>query len=355
MGAERRRHARRARPGQQARFGQAHALRPGARPLGHLGRRRLRAGGAGRHLAGRHAAQRGRGVAGAAQPDAGLRAARSRPAARSRSGAGHAGRRRDGQPRRLAPRVGRCGARPSAGLQRRQWPRRDLQVGRQGDEERHRLRSFQASGRLLGHARRARRGLGESPARARPDAHAAAARPRRRRCREGDVRCHGQPARRLGRRPCRRQDGAAPRRRGALGRGASEGTARIAGGIGRENGGARHARKPRLLARGARRGAARGGGRRHRVEDLLPADRRAGYRRPHQGAAACCRGVLRLVGRPDLARLAGERRRRPRNRARRARPCRRPCHFDPRCRSPCAPACRSSSLSRRRSPRWPAA
>ena len=34
--------------------------------------------------------------------------------------------------------------------------------------------------------------------------------------------------------PCRRQDGAAPRRRGALGRGAFEGAARIAGGIGRE-------------------------------------------------------------------------------------------------------------------------
>ena len=46
-----------------------------------------------------------------------------------------------------------------------------------------------------------------------------------------------------------------------------------------------------------------------------------------------CRGVLRLVGRPDLARLAGERRRRPRDRARRARPCRRPCDLDPRARS----------------------
>ena len=59
---------------------------------------------------------------------------------------------------------------------------------------------------------------------------------------------------------------------------------------GADDGGARHARKPRLLARGARRGAARGGGRRHRLEDLLPADRRAGHRRPHQGAAAFCRG-----------------------------------------------------------------
>ena len=115
-----------------------------------------------------------------AQPDAGLRAARSRPAARPRSGAGHAGRRRDGQPRRPAPHLGRRGARPSAGLQRRQRPRRGLQVGRQGDEERHRLRPLQASGRLVGHARRARRGLGEGAARARPDAHAAAARPRRR-------------------------------------------------------------------------------------------------------------------------------------------------------------------------------
>ena len=49
----------------------------------------------------------------------------------------------------------------------------------------------------------------------------------------------------------------APRRRRAVGRGAPEGPARAAGGAGRDDGGARHARKPRLLARGARRGAAR--------------------------------------------------------------------------------------------------
>ena len=177
------------------------------------------------------------------------------------AGAGHPGRRRDGQPRRLASRVGGRRARSPLGFQRRQRPRRGLQVGRQGDEERHRLRPFQASGGLLGHARRARRGLGESPARARPDAHLAAARPAGRGGREGDVCRHGQPARRLGCGACRRPHGAAHRRRGAVGRGAAEGPARIADGVGRENGGARHARKPHLLARGARRGAAQGGAR----------------------------------------------------------------------------------------------
>ena len=55
---------------------------------------------------------------------------------------------------------------------------------------------------------------------------------------------------------------------------------------GADDGGARHARKPRLLARGARRGAARRGGRRRRVAISCPPTEGAGHRRPHQGAAA---------------------------------------------------------------------
>ena len=51
-------------------------------------------------------------------------------------------------------------------------------------------------------------------------------RPLRRGGGEGDVRRHGQPARCFRRRPCRWPDGPAPRRRGALGRGAPQRPAR---------------------------------------------------------------------------------------------------------------------------------
>ena len=55
---------------------------------------------------------------------------------------------------RAAPPQGRRRARPFPRRDGGVGPRRDLQVGRPGGEERHRLRSLQADGRLLRHARR---------------------------------------------------------------------------------------------------------------------------------------------------------------------------------------------------------
>ena len=68
------------------------------------------------------------------------------------------------QPRRPAPDQGGGGARPFPRVSRGQRARRDLQGRRQGRQERHRLRSVQADGRLLRHARRARGGDGQGAA-----------------------------------------------------------------------------------------------------------------------------------------------------------------------------------------------
>ena len=64
-------------------------------------------------------------------------------------------------PRRI--KAGR-GARPFPRLSRGQRPRRGVQIRRQGGQERHRLRSLEADGRLLRHARRARGGHGQGAA-----------------------------------------------------------------------------------------------------------------------------------------------------------------------------------------------
>ena len=75
-----------------------------------------------------------------------------------------------GRHARLQPRRARGGSRPGAardhflGFRGGQRPRRSLQIGRQGGQERHRLRSLQADGRLLRHARRARGGDGQGAA-----------------------------------------------------------------------------------------------------------------------------------------------------------------------------------------------
>ena len=239
------------------------------------------------------------------------------PLARPGSGAGHPGRRGDGQPRRPAPPVGRRGARPPAGLQRRQRPRRGLQVGRQGDEERHRLRPLQASGRLVGHAGRARRGVGKGAARARPDAHAGAASafPTRRRSR----RCappwaarttFPAPPMSMAGRPCASKAWRPRSRR------ASKGCA-----ICWQDAAQRWRNSARSKAATFWRDVRDVAplvecARRCRLEDLLPAYRRSRHRRAHQGPTAVGEGLLRLVGRPGLAGLAGKRRCRSCHRAR---------------------------------------
>ena len=66
--------------------------------------------------------------------------------------AGHDRRRAGRQSLRPAPHQGGRRARPHPRHPRRLRPRRGLQVGRPGGEERHRLRSVEADGRLVGHA-----------------------------------------------------------------------------------------------------------------------------------------------------------------------------------------------------------
>ena len=70
-------------------------------------------------------------------------------------------------------------------------PRRDLQGRRPGGEERHRLRSLQAAGRLLGHARGDDRGDHQGAAAPETEATAGRARARRRARRAGDGRGDG--------------------------------------------------------------------------------------------------------------------------------------------------------------------
>ena len=73
-----------------------------------------------------------------ARADAGVRAHRARPARRAASRPGHHRRRVRHQHVGRAAHQGRRGARSPAGRAGRQRPRRDLQVRRPGDEERHR-------------------------------------------------------------------------------------------------------------------------------------------------------------------------------------------------------------------------
>ena len=90
-------------------------------------------------------------------------------------------RRRDRrEPLRSAPpQGGRC-ARPHPRHQRRVGARRGLQVGRPRGQERHRLRSVEADGRLVGHARRADRHHRQGAARRRDADDARHPRPDRR-------------------------------------------------------------------------------------------------------------------------------------------------------------------------------
>ena len=163
--------------------------------------------------------------------------------------------------------------------------------------------------------------FGESPARARPDTHASAARPCGRRGREGDVRRLGSPhdvsgAAHVGDRTALRIEGVAPSVEARL-----KGLRDLLSGVGR---------KMEELGTLESRAFWR------EVRDVAPlkaADDAVVWKiscpptegpasSPHQGKTSRRRGLLRLVGRPDLARLAAERRRRPRNRARRPGPAR---------------------------------
>ena len=127
----------------------------------------------------------------------GLRAAaRRRGRAAARIGGVH--RRQSVRP---APDQGRRRARPFPRLHGRHRPRRDLQVRRPGGEERHRLRSLQADGRLLGHAGGADRGHDQGAAAGRrPRRPCVVARPRRRAGRARHGRGDGLAVRGVGRR-----------------------------------------------------------------------------------------------------------------------------------------------------------
>ena len=108
---------------------------------------------------------------------------------RHRAAAGHAGhrhhRRHDRRrPRRSAPHQGRRRPRSSAGRACGVRLRRQFQGRRPGGEERHRLRSLQTAGGVLGHARGHDGSDAEGDAEARERAHAGAARARR---------CHREP------------------------------------------------------------------------------------------------------------------------------------------------------------------
>ena len=283
-----------------------------------------------------------------AQPDAGLRAARSRAAAwAARPASGTLG---GVVTCNLAgPRRVKAGAARDhmLGFSARQRPRRDLQGRRQGGEERHRLRSVQAAGRLVRHAGRADRGHVEGAAGARD-------RPRTLLLRgldDADGRsqamalAHGQPARGLGRRPCAGGIGARRRGRGVGGgvgcdRDAAGRASRrrsITGGKSRDvRGSERRARSSEsraLLARGARRGAfARDRGRRHRLAALAAAGRRRRVSSPHHRARTSGRRPS-TTGRGGLIWLAssGERERRRSEMVRDAiGPGRRPRDADPR-------------------------
>ena len=146
-------------------------------------RHALRAGGAGAVGEGRHAARRDRDDCSrersqqlAFEPmDYGPLLGQATPAARR-----HDRRRARRQPLRPAPPEGGRGARPYPRHQRRVGPRRGLQVGRPRGQERHRLRSVEADGRLVGHAGGADRPHLQGAAGRRDRDDAGDSRPRRR-------------------------------------------------------------------------------------------------------------------------------------------------------------------------------
>ncbi len=115
------------------------------------GRDALRASGAGAVGEGGHAACRDRCAAGRPGPGAGVRADGLRARARRARGPKHHRRRHRGQPVGAAAHQGGYGARPFSRRDRCFRARRDVQVGRPGGQERHRLRSVQAAGGLLGY------------------------------------------------------------------------------------------------------------------------------------------------------------------------------------------------------------
>ena len=113
------------------------------------------------------------------------------PAGGRRGRTGHHRRRVRHQRLGCAAHRGRRGARPPAGGAGRQRPRRGVQVGRPGDEERHRLRPLPRPVRELGHAGGAERGDLQGAAVAGGHRHAHPARPARRVRGGGDVHRHG--------------------------------------------------------------------------------------------------------------------------------------------------------------------
>ena len=153
--------------GQQARL---RPCRRGPAPALHRGNARgfaLRTGRTGADRRRRHAAPRDRGPARPAGPATRLRAGGLRPHPRRAGGPGHARGRDCHQRLRPAPHQGRRGARPCAGLPRRQRARRAVQVRRAGDEERDRLRPLEAHGGFARHAGRHERGHRQGVAEAR--------------------------------------------------------------------------------------------------------------------------------------------------------------------------------------------
>ena len=151
--------------GLEARHRPAGADRPYARSLHAHGSDALRARRAGAVRQGRYAARRDRGAGGREGPAARLRADGLRPDPRRRRR--YHRRRAGGESVRSAPDQGGRRARPFPRLLGRVRARRDLQIGGPGGEERHRLRSLQADGWLLGHARGDDRGDHQDAAQAR--------------------------------------------------------------------------------------------------------------------------------------------------------------------------------------------
>ena len=176
-------------PGSAGRRKRAHRpaepVRHHARPVRPDRRHLVRAGRACAVGARRHADRRDRGAGCGQRTGTGLRARRIMARCSAGARRRHHRRRARRQSVRPAPDQGGRRARPFPRRDGRVRPRRDLQVGRPGGEERHRLRPLQAAGRLLRHARRhdrchdqdaaARRDRGHDPARASTTRQAAAA------------------------------------------------------------------------------------------------------------------------------------------------------------------------------------
>ncbi len=123
------------------------------------------------------------------------------PVLGSPPGEGSIGGRLRHQPLRQPPYFGRRRARPSSRRRLRQWLGRAVQVGRPRDEKRHRLRSLQGGGRLLGDACGDHQRHHEGAAAARGDANHSLLRPPRPDRDRGDVPLPRHAIRGVGRRP----------------------------------------------------------------------------------------------------------------------------------------------------------